>query len=799
MSVLFGIVLIAMFTAKSGLEVNSSSSIIDFSILINLYDGIKPVHISGFMHYLAIKHLLDEVNQSNETSKLFLFNQTAIIKKVILLQPPTQSKDIVNGIWPDKESLFIPANVLLSAISSDVIEKTQLFFYAHKKPIINLNPRTYGFKPNVPMIKESRLLSSGYDYHRLHVVLDLLNFLHFHYLSVLSSTEVQTLHISKVFKRSFKGCINALFIIGSNYLENFEKISQHLSYLNSTNVGLLVLFTSDKDSQMVLESLKILKLGKRFTLLFVFGGTHIDVIRGLEEIAHGALTIDHFNEENLHFKNYVLQQNPYNNLNDEHFLMYYEDVYQCNLKIYIPSPKRQSFRNQCIEPYLNLSSNHGYYYSPISKIAINALKDFFETLHEVMVGNGCVVNSTDCPNFFDFNKSLSENKNYDILLKALKIKYQYDLNSLNTTYAIYNFQIYNTTTFNKIIGLWEHQKLKIYDAFQFGYQTPNKVCSLPCPPGYFKKFKGFLNHPRCCWDCIECPLKHIVVNETCLKCAPNKRANLTTNQCDTIPFKYFSFEKSSWKEISISILSFTGMVFVICEFVVSIKFRGHDVVKSAGFEFSLTILCGNLLLFICPFVYFATPNALVCASRNIVPSLACVIIYSALLLKVIRVFRIFTSSKMPTPLKFIRRDSQLMAVAFCSALQLIYTCLWFFESPPVSEHIVSADETHINIVCRNSQTISTILKNNICLYIIQMLCNAVAFSCRGFPQKYHESFYINIISHASIVLWAIFYTGLGFLIINVEYLICYLCIFLGYITFLGLSINKIKCVIQYFK
>ena len=87
---------------------------------------------------------------------------------------------------------------------------------------------------------------------------------------------------------------------------------------------------------------------------------------------------------------------------------------------------------------------------------------------------------------------------------------------------------------------------------------------------------------------------------------------------------------------------------------------------------------------------------------------------------------------------------------------------------------------------------------NLTLSVIFMISSTIlAFKTRNFPKNYNESKYIGITLYITCVSWALFFPGYflassGNMEFLREYLLCTICVLIGYITLLGLFGLKVK-------
>ena len=373
-------------------------------------------------------------------------------------------------------------------------------------------------------------------------------------------------------------------------------------------------------------------------------------------------------------------------------------------------------------------------------------------------------------------------------------------------YDIMNYRSQDGVNQYVCVGTWDGEMVngKIHSKISFlknikwlrGVDTPpNSSCSQKCDT----RHEIFVPIPefdfKCCWECKPCNKLQIVQNNTCadgpLGWIPNaNRTGWVKREC-VYP---------KWNDapaISLGILSFVSLLLTIFTFVFYVKYKQNRLVKASGIELCFVMLIGIALCFIVPLLFIAKPGTFVCSARNVVSSLALVMCYAPLFMKVLRIYRIFTHAKKSVSRpSFVSPRMQLLMTSVLISFQLLFTALLSVTHPAMAKETYVSAREELLLEC-HIDSLSFHLNLSYVL-LLMVLCTTYAFKTRNFPKNYNESKVIGVTMYVTCAVWAVFiplYYNTLHGILNV-YLASATYIITGLVTLIGLFGQKVFIVLS---
>ncbi|XP_059142366.1 metabotropic glutamate receptor 4-like [Physella acuta] len=241
----------------------------------------------------------------------------------------------------------------------------------------------------------------------------------------------------------------------------------------------------------------------------------------------------------------------------------------------------------------------------------------------------------------------------------------YDVSSGNITYTQNNISWNHLKVVERIISLDKNSNFP---------NRPESVCSRPCVVGEYKIQKT----PACCWDCRFCRNNERIINKNtaCQECEPFTWPDPETNYTTCVPISLSHPGMSS--PLSIIQISFAVVALLVTCYVTAsyIYLRENRVIKAASRELSLiqilAIFAGYVTVI--SFQSYPTPNT--CGVLYFMFCLSFATLYAPLLVKAVRIFRIFQhSSKTNKRPRFVSPQSQII---MSLVLILIQVTLFYF-------------------------------------------------------------------------------------------------------------------------
>lgn len=228
-------------------------------------------------------------------------------------------------------------------------------------------------------------------------------------------------------------------------------------------------------------------------------------------------------------------------------------------------------------------------------------------------------------------------------------------------------------TYTDRLIFWKHLNIAPYAASLSPRETveliPESVCSKPCAFGESKIQKEL----PCCWECRKCRDNERLTNKNtnCSACSkftwPDPKTNFTT--CAQIPWSYTK-------------VSDTFSIIVVCLAVIAIMsqgltvvtyvyFRDNRVIKAASRELSILQMVAIFVGYVTVILLQTTPTNAVCAVIYFMFCLSFTWLYSPMIVKAVRIYRIFsTSTKENRRPRFVSPQSQLVMAGMLIVIQV---------------------------------------------------------------------------------------------------------------------------------
>ena len=563
-----------------------------------------------------------------------------------------------------------------------------------------------------------------------------------------------------------------------------------------TGVSTVVLFCSLQHMQGITEAAQRNPKASKF--VWIASDSLDTAIRDKTKIC--ILTIQ-LTEKGLSesFVNYFKKLNMLDEKWKRHVVLikFWEDWFKCRLE---NNPSSSSYNQSCSGKESMYNVTQGFTLQPVMSV-VYAFAHALDSLQKEL----CPNQSGICPNMASFRR--------ERLLQHLRnVSFENFLNTNLTfnangevmaMYQIFNFHQVGSQKSYELIGWWDGQKsakderlvLNPDDVMWFeagNGSIPQSYCSAECEFGYVRQqWEGYPF--EYCWKCHKCDKLQLIVDDKCVTGPPGYIPNAKRDMWIKRELRYLKWTNTA--SIIIAVVSVISMIGTLAVLLIFLKYRNNPTVKASARELSCIILTGIFLCFIIPFIFIAKPTDLVCAARQVTPGIALTMIYSALFMKINRVYRVFTSAKTTKqrpPL--VRPKSQILITFGLIAVQILITLLGLLT------HITRATETYYSaeekLVLECQIESKTYFGSISYVVVLMMLSTVYAFKTRKFPRNFNESKYIGItlyITLATTVLFFAFYLNTHDTIVKSA-----LCatgmLLLGLITLLGLFSQRLVVI-----
>nr|XP_009857999.2 metabotropic glutamate receptor 3-like [Ciona intestinalis] len=328
--------------------------------------------------------------------------------------------------------------------------------------------------------------------------------------------------------------------------------------------------------------------------------------------------------------------------------------------------------------------------------------------------------------------------------------------------ASYDIWRYNGTEQKwKLVGYYAKEKITFTDnRSEKGRGNITSVCSDPCA---LNQYMLVSEERSCCWHCITCKENSIVIYNVsnsgrnvskCQSCGNQQMTDSTFQTCLPVPVDYLSFSHGwAWGVICVSCV---GLVLTICTGIVYICHWDTPIVRASGRELCCMILVGLLLTFTLSFFFCFEPTKPLCVMRRLSTGLCLTLVYSAILVKTVRISLIFNTlgKKLVRDYKkLLKPMPQLIIAIVLSAVEVFLLIIWFVMQPPnivkSRSHKEGLPLDYVQCQAMMSQVILIGLFYPILLVLV---CTYYAIKVRKVPAGFNEAKHIGFAVYTALVI-----------------------------------------------
>ena len=356
-----------------------------------------------------------------------------------------------------------------------------------------------------------------------------------------------------------------------------------------------------------------------------------------------------------------------------------------------------------------------------------------------------------------------------------------DQGNVESMYEILNYQVRQVGTdkfeyFFQQVGTWDssvvndsnQEALNLTTGrLQFGISSSNDILYEPvtsqctqCTLGQHRR----VGQSDCCGFCDPCTDNTYSNTSTateCLTCPNGTWGNnpaLGSTEC--VPISRVILDYGHPYSIIIVIIAILGLVLVLATFIIYIVYWKTPVVKSSGREQMMLILIGVATSFVLAFFFVAPPHPAICAIQRIGLWFCFSLMFGSLLVKIVRVARIFLRKVNLSRPRFTEPIYQVLFTFFIVAVQMLIVLISLLAYHPEVER-VQRNPTVPNDL---PQLVITCIPDNIILLVLSVgyetviIVTATILGVLSFkyPANFNEAKYIAFCMFALLVIWAAF-------------------------------------------
>ncbi|CAL1543094.1 unnamed protein product, partial [Lymnaea stagnalis] len=327
------------------------------------------------------------------------------------------------------------------------------------------------------------------------------------------------------------------------------------------------------------------------------------------------------------------------------------------------------------------------------------------------------------------------------------IQSAYNIETKPITLAHYEIKKDKTTQFRGIS--WT--KMKIPKS----RLRPETFCEKPCSASAYRYYTT-----RCCWSCKDCQENERVSDslQSCQMCSqfywPRIDSENKTRQCAPLRPNYYTWS-STVPDILITFATL-GIVATFCMLIMFCTEKHKAIIKAASIEISIIQLVFIQLGFLTvPILFIFKPSVVSCTIIVILFTISFNVLYLTMLIKAIRVYRIFMSSRRRTKVTF---TSPRVQILFCLAF-LSFEITRFFlinQFHPVGADVfqpdLSVDYVELSCTLPMAHLIPFFMFDLFLLF----WCSIFAFKTQTLPQEFKESRFVSMCVITTLLMWGVF-------------------------------------------
>ena len=355
-----------------------------------------------------------------------------------------------------------------------------------------------------------------------------------------------------------------------------------------------------------------------------------------------------------------------------------------------------------------------------------------------------------------------------------------DEGNVEGRYEILNYQASDTNgnreyTFQRV-AIWDSSvandsteqalTLDLSAEFQFGienttneitYEVPISQCGR-CMAGQYRR----LVQSSCCGICEPCLGQNYSsgpLATECGLCAEESWGNdplVGSSACVVLGESFLSFDHPY--SIIIMIIAIIGLVCVAFTVVVFAMFWTTPVVKSSGREQMILLLIGITISFISAFFYVSPPLPVTCAFQRTLVWISFSVMFGALLVKIVRVARIFLRKTIVSRPRFTEPVYQVLFTLILISVQVLIVVISLSVHNPEVQRMVRlvTDEPNetptVVVTCLLDAIVFLVLSVGYETILIATctLLGALSFS---YPENFNEAKYVAFCSLSILVIW----------------------------------------------
>ena len=564
-------------------------------------------------------------------------------------------------------------------------------------------------------------------------------------------------------------CLDLVEPIYNDFLpREYHKLARELM---TSNAKVVLLFTVVDHTDPFMREMQNIYDSSNNKRRFLWIAPGVQTASKFKDIVAGMWGVVPFSKEDDSFNGYYSQHLAESNVRNPWFWHYYQERFDCHIG-----------RN-CSN--VSITAHPDYQQYVLVPLVIDAVYSVAHAIHNSIMDN--------CPQpvvWYPNNHTCQGQSN--TISGEMLASYLYKVNFTSPTsnaiqfdesgnvegkFNILNYQVMQACldcnkTYRLVqIAQWDStatERLHFYsnERPQFGIDPSGDVLFRPfesqckeCDPGFIKR----LVVSSCCGTCDPC-LGPNYTNSTssteCQMCPEHMWGNDPVNGstgCKDIEESYL--EPSDPWAIILMIIAIIGLLATAFVCAVFIWFWNTPIVKSSGREQMILLLTGITLCFLITIVFLIKPSPAVCGFQRIGSWFCFSLILCALLVKLVRITRIFMQGKIsPVRPKCIAPEHQILFTFLLVGIQMLLVVISLSVVPPsvsktLQKNITNQDNFPVFVIQCTSPHIALVVVQMVYFTALTIASNALAIVTIQFPQNFNESKYVAFSTFALTLMW----------------------------------------------
>ena len=589
----------------------------------------------------------------------------------------------------------------------------------------------------------------------LQAILDILVKFDWKYVTLVGSNDLRTQELVQMFhKRAFASGVCVSKTIWLSVLpgeKEYHHVAKELASQSKTSI--VILFSTTGETYRIIK-----EAGKYSRLIFVtwsgFRASHYN-LKGISQAAKGILMIQHADTYDQGFEDYFMQLSLSNN-RYSWFAEFWSDIFNCSIpeEYGILSRTFGDQRRRC-SGYEKLDKN-------LVQLRYVQVKPILNALAIIACAMKLSERVTKCNytfvSWWQCREMISREAMKFIGSKGCQLPDSVNLNKqgfYNRGFLIVN---YNGTDFREV-GSWKFNETArkshfILDSEKIVFKEksiPISRCYFPCKTGEIVD-RG-PEDKACCYHCRACNHNDVIVNNSCVQCPKHTRPNKNLTACVQLPITYPNMKHG--KAWVIAFFASVGIALTAIVMGIFYRNRKTQIVKAASKDMSFIIFIVLHACFLSSGFYIMKPNVVICSIRRFIVGLSLNACYTPLLLKMIRIYRIFNTVKMSAQKPPLIGQKSQIIICLTLILGQVFLCVaWILNEAPSVKKQDSQKSKETVLLCSADTT--NVVFNLIPCLILMSSCTVLAYKTRNYPSNFNEAFKISITMYGSCLLWAIY-------------------------------------------